>query len=70
MQELVENSITLPCLHRFCRECVGGYCESKINDGILTISCPDLMTPPSPSAGGEDDSPDVRPEGVTRPCID
>eukprot|EP01047_Picozoa_sp_COSAG01_P028152 COSAG01_NODE_1882_length_8990_cov_9.164323_4_plen_302_part_00 len=28
--ELVENSLVLPCHHRFCRECVAGWCASKV----------------------------------------
>ena len=50
--QLVENSITLACKHRFCRECVAGYCESKINDAILEITCPDLQSPTTPTADG------------------
>ena len=57
---LVEESITLPCRHRFCRDCVAGYCESKINDGQLIIKCPDLAPAQNTAAGGgEEDAPDV-----------
>ena len=43
--ELVENSYTLPCRHRFCRECVQAYAENKIGDNLLEMTCPDFATP-------------------------
>jgi len=54
--EVVENSLTLPCRHRFCRQCVTAYLESKINDGIIDITCPDLAPAP---ADGQDGAADV-----------
>ena len=54
--EVVENSLTLPCRHRFCRQCVTAYLESKINDGIIDITCPDLAPAP---AEGQDGAADV-----------
>jgi hypothetical protein len=50
--ELVENSIRLPCHHRFCRECVACWCTTKVNDNILHVTCPDLSSPTTPRNGG------------------
>ena len=67
--ELVENSITLLCRHRFCRECVSGYIESKINDGVLTVTCPDLMTTPRDEAAAESGSDVGCPEMLSEELI-
>ena len=50
--ELVERSYTLPCRHKFCRDCVAAFAENKIGDNLLTMTCPDLLT--APEQGGAD----------------
>lgn len=51
---LVESSYALPCGHRFCRECIKAYVESRVSDAVLVINCPDLTTPPDADSGDAD----------------
>lgn len=52
---LVESSYALPCGHRFCRECIQGYVESRVADAVLVVNCPDLTAAPPSADSGEAD---------------
>lgn len=46
--EVVSQSFTLACGHRFCRDCVAGYAAAKVNDGREQTTDPPLPVHPRP----------------------
>ena len=42
MHGVVAQSVELPCKHHFCRECLLGYCSSKIHDAVVDFTCPHI----------------------------
>ena len=75
--ETVAHSFTLSCGHRFCRDCLSGYVASRIADGQLEMTCPDLnssapvgQAAPAPAADGEGEGDtDSCPQPIERPVL-
>ena len=51
----MSEAVELPCKHLFCKDCMLGFCQSKVNEAILDFTCPFVDDEPQAASSGAAD---------------